>query len=395
MTLPLEPAATAVVVGAGLAGVRTAMELRDQGFAGRLVLFGDEARAYDRPPLSKEALLDGDLPAGAELLTAATAAEHKVNFRPGVGVARLDRAARRVIATDGSETPYDVLVLATGGAARTLPHLPADNARVFLLRTVEDARALAGALQPGRRLLVMGGGWLGLEAATAALARGVKATLVDQADRLCARSVPAEVSTYLHTLHHAQGLNVRLGAPCRVERADDGRILLGGDSAHPFDLCLVAIGMTPNDGLARAAGLACDNGVLADPAGQTDDSAIFAVGDVAAWFDPALGRHHRLESWQSAKVQARRVAARLLGRTDAAAEAPWFWSEQGGRMIQAAGLADPASRLIGFEDGDRPLWRYGRGETVDLVVGVDRARDLRMAHRALSQQRRAVEEQPV
>lgn len=374
-----------VIIGAGLAGVQAAMELRTLGGDGEVVLIGEEARAYDRPPLSKDLLIDQAEPAGFDLLSDDIARAQDITFQRGMRVQAIDRASKRLALSDGSSYAYDKLILATGGAAAELPALPSDRRRVFVLRHVEDATALSQAMKTARRLLVVGAGWLGLEAALAGRARGLDVTLIEQGGRVCARSVPEAVSDHLLTLQRDQGVDVRLGSAWRVVAGDDGVQLSPpeGGSEELFDLCVVAVGMRPRDELARAAGLACDNGIVADAQGRTEDPDIYAIGDVAAWWNPTLGRRLRLESWQGARLQARVVAASMLG-LEGPVEAPWFWSTQTNQLLQAAGCYSPDAVLIDAESGDKPLWRYGVDGRPSFIIGVNRARDLRMAHREMA-----------
>lgn len=376
--------APVVIVGAGLAGVQAAVELRVLGFEGEIVLLGDEPIAYDRPPLSKDVLLGDARPVGLELLTAQAAADQRIDMRLGARVEGIDRAGKRVRLTTGEQIAYDRLILATGGKAAPLPALTPDNRRVFVIRSLDDADALADALQAGRRMLVVGAGWLGLEAAIAGAARGLKVVLIEQADRVCARSVPAEVSAYLGETQRGRGVDVRTGCRSRISLTADG-VELAQEGAPPetFDLCVTAIGMAPDTALAEAAGLAIENGIAADERGRTSDPSIYAIGDAAAWWSPGLGRRQRLESWHSAKLQGRIVAADIAGAAPPS-EAPWFWSDQSGALLQAAGMPAEGDRLLSAEDGDKPVWRYGQGDEATFVVGVNRPRDLRMAHRALS-----------
>lgn len=345
-------------------------------------MFGDEReRPYERPPLSKEVLLSGDLPDSLWLFGKEASTEQGFELSTGACVARLDLAARVVETETGEIAPYEHLVLATGGAPRRLASLTPDRRRVFELRTAEDALALHAALAHARRCLVVGGGWLGLEVAATLRQRGCDVSLVEAAPRLCERSVPPEVSDYLYGLQKDAGVDVRLGACAAPFLAPDGIRL--ADDEPPYDLAVVAIGMAARDELAAAAGLETADGVLTDFSGATALPGVFAIGDVARLRAPGGGPGMRLESWRHAEVQGRLAAAAILGRPEAYDEPAWFWSDQFGKLIQIAGLPAADLELLEAEGGDKPLWRYGRGGEVRAVIAVGRARDVRMAQRSL------------
>ncbi len=374
--------ATIVIIGAGLAGFGVVQALREMRCADRLVLIGDEAgMPYDRPPLSKDVLVAGEADAAIELCTAEALAELDAELVHAVVVA-IERTEKRVRLADGGALSYDRLVIATGGGARVLPGLAPDSRVIFSLRDRPDALALAVAMRDAGSLLIVGAGLIGLEVASVARDVGLRVTVVDNAPRPCARLVPGEVGGWLEALHRDAGVDFRFGKDCAVRR-EGSRIVL--DDAETFDLMLGAVGMVARDDLARAAGLDCARGIVTDECCRTNDSAIFAVGDAARrWCGEQLG-HVSLQSWKGAVNDARVCAAVLAGQSIPLPEAPWFWSEQRGHMIQATGWLEPGAQLISHEDGDRPLWKYGRDGKVTFVVGVDRNRDLRMAHRQLSQ----------
>ncbi|MGN6460519.1 MAG: NAD(P)/FAD-dependent oxidoreductase [Pseudolabrys sp.] len=367
-----------IIVGAGQAGVNCALALREFGFAGDVTLLSDETHEpYDRPPLSKE--LGG---APSPIVKREELTEKSIVLRLCSAASAIDRVSKTLTLSDGTTLPYDSLVLATGGSARALPSLPADGRRVFALRTLDDAHAIDRASQTARNALVLGGGWLGLESTAALRKRGCAVTLLEAADRLCARSVPAEISTYLHDLHSDHGAQIATGATAKVTASPDGITAQWNGATAAFDMAVVAIGLTPHDALARQAGLACQDGILTDDLGRTDDPAIFAIGDVARI---RIGSDtQRLESWKHAIAQGRRTAQAICGVPISAPEAPWFWSEQYDRLIQVAGLPHPGLSLLAAETEPHPLWRYGAGNDIRAVIGVNRARDLRQAHRTLS-----------
>ncbi|MFN0042578.1 MAG: NAD(P)/FAD-dependent oxidoreductase, partial [Alphaproteobacteria bacterium] len=273
---------TFVIVGAAHAGGRAAQAMRAAGFAGRIVVIGEETWIpYERPPLSKD-LLKGE--GGIERVQINPRAfydEKAIELRLGVRVAAIDRATRQV-RLDGQAIAYDRLMLATGARARRLALPGADLVGVAYLRTIDDSLAIRPALKPGSRVAVIGGGFIGLECAASARALGAEVIVIEAADRLMGRAVAPEIGAHFAALHRARGVDVRLGAKlARFEGADRlERIILGDGAAVPADLAIVGIGILPNAELAAEAGLAVDNGIVVDARGRTDDERIFAAGDV-------------------------------------------------------------------------------------------------------------------
>jgi 3-phenylpropionate/trans-cinnamate dioxygenase ferredoxin reductase subunit len=387
----MEDNRTAVIVGAGQAGRWVALTLRAEGFKGRIVMFGDEAHLpYDRPPLSK-AVLHGtaDLPQLA-LLTAAKADELRVEWR-AVAVSAIDRGARRVRAADGSETGYDWLFLAQGGRARTLPGL-APHPRVATLRSWEDALRIKALIESSRHLLVLGGGWIGLEVAASARQRGCEVTVVEAAPRLCVRTVPACVSAHLQALHERHGVTLRLGqAVQQVEAGEDGvRLRLANGETLRGDALVLGIGLVADDALAAAAGLACDNGVLTDASGRTADPAVFAVGDMANALQGG-GRRQRIESWENAQRMAVAAAKAALGVAhDPLAEgAPWFWSDQYDDNLQLLGQPDERLRVVerAVPAKRQRLFFFCEGARVRAVAAVNAGREIKVARKWMLQDR--------
>lgn len=342
-----------VVVGAGQAGAWAALTLRKEGFAGRVVLVGDEVHPpYERPPLSKEQLQPDAVPMDY-LLPAPQMAEQDIEWRPSVSCMRLDRAARTVVLSDGEAIAYDKVILAMGGRAR-MPQLPGIDAPcVHTLRTLDDAQRLRAALKPDARVLVIGGGWIGLEVAASARGLGCNATLVEAGTALCARSGSPKLSAFLAALHRAHGVDLRL--PAGVAALEDARgtgcraVFADGGSEH-FDLVVVGIGLVQNDELAREAGLACERGVVVNRQCQTSDPDIYAAGDVTAMRqdDGFL----RLESWQNAQDQGIAAARAALGQAVDYQPVPFFWSQQYDTLVQLAGVCRAGSTQL--ERGSDP-----------------------------------------
>ncbi|KQP49184.1 NAD(P)/FAD-dependent oxidoreductase [Pseudorhodoferax sp. Leaf274] len=384
-------ARTIVIVGAGQAGGWAARTLRAEGFTGRVVLVGDEPHPpHERPPLSKAVLSGTAPPESTHLLKPEAFAALGLDWRPGAQVLRIDRAARQVVLADGAVVPYEKLILCTGGRARRLTLPGADRVPLHTLRTIGDAAALAPVLAPGRSIVVVGGGWIGLEVAATARQRGADAVVVETQGRLCERTVPAEISDHLLALHRAQGVRVLLGAGVNgFATGGDGRpvVQLADGSALACDAIVLGIGLVPNDELARAAGLACDGGVLVDAQCHSSDPDILAAGDVAVAANPWAGRRLRLESWQNAQEQGIAAARSALGRAVDYQPLPWFWSDQYGMNLQIYGMPGAAHRVVRRGDpasGSFVLF-YLAGDVVQAAIGPNAARDLRFARRLIEQ----------
>jgi len=383
---------TFVIVGAGQAGRWLALTLRSSGFTGRIVWFGDEAhKPYDRPPLSK-AVMQGEVGIPQLALIADDKfAELQAEFRAGERVVAIDRAARRVSTASGEQVGYDALFLANGGRARWLPGLAA-HPRVLALRTYEDALAIKAQLARARQVLVLGGGWIGLEVAASARKLGAEVTVLEAAPRLCIRTVPPCVSEHLHELHTAHGVALRLGAAVQqVEAGDDGvNVTLADGSREHGDLLVVGIGLVANDELAAAAGLATGNGVLTDAHGRTEDPAVFAVGDVANALR-SHGQRLRIESWENAQRQAVAAAKAALGQAhDPQAEGPpWFWSDQYDDNLQVLGLPDESQRIVERRDPARRqrVFFFCDGARIRAVAAVNAGREIKIARKWMTQGR--------
>lgn len=334
-----------VVVGAGQAGVQVAESLRGFGFDGQITLIGTEPHGpYHRPPLSK-AYLTGEAEEGQLVLRAPEAlARKRIDLRPGATVTAIDPASRTVVLEDGERLRFSGLALATGARPRTLP-LPGAGARgVAALRTRDDASAVASALDAcassGRQLVVIGGGFIWLEAAAAARKRGVGVTVLEAQPRLLARTLPEVLSDWYAGLHRRHGAEVVTGAGVRAIKSAGGTatgVSLDDGRWFPAGLVLLGVGVNPDDTLARAAGLACDRGVLVDACGRTSDPAVVAAGDCAVTRQ-SDGSLRRLESVQNAVEQGKAAAAALLGQERPFTATPWFWSHQYDARLQLAGL---------------------------------------------------------
>ncbi len=387
------PALTVAIVGAGQAGGWAAQTLRQEGFNGRVVLIGDEPYApYERPPLSKGVLAGEAAPGSTALMKPEAFDALRLDWRPGTRVSRIEPAAKRLRMADGENIAYDQLILCTGGRARPLGVAGADHVTVHTLRTLDDAIALAPALAPGRRVIVIGGGWIGLEVAATARHKGANVTLIESQGRLCERTVPREMSAHLLALHRSHGTRVLLGAAIQNLAAHaDGSCTVTLSSGERIlgDTLVAGIGMVPNDELARDAGLACDGGVVVDAHCRTSDPHIFAAGDVAVTPNPWAGRRLRLESWQNAQQQGMAAARAALGLDVDYQPLPWFWSDQHGMNLQIVGFPMPAHRVVvrGQPGAPGSVLFYLDGDVVQAALGTNAAKDLRFARRLIEQRR--------
>jgi 3-phenylpropionate/trans-cinnamate dioxygenase ferredoxin reductase subunit len=342
--------------------------------------------------LSK-AVLSGEAPAESTYLIKKEAFDElALDWRPGVRVTAIDRAARRVRLSEGEPIAYDKLILCNGGRARTLQVPGADLPGVHTLRNIEDARALGQALLPGKRLVVVGGGWIGLEVAATARKKGMDVTVVEAMQRLCERTVPREISEYLSGLHAKHGTAVILGAGVSGFSRDARGMLtvsLSDGRELPCDAVVVGIGLIPNDELAREAGLECDGGVLVDAQCRTSDADIFAAGDVASWHCAWAGRRMRLESWQNAQEQGIAAARAALGLEVDHQPLPWFWSDQYDANLQIYGMPTPSHRVVvrGAPESDSFVLFYLDGNVVSAALGPNSAKDLRFARRLIEQRK--------
>ncbi len=331
------------IIGAGHAGVECAWALRAAGVEGEIALFGAETHVpYERPPLSK-ALLTGSTSVERIGLRAGGAYEKsRVTYLAGDPVARLDTDARVLHTRSGRSLGYEYCVLATGARARGLAEV-ADE-QVHAVRGLDDSQRLREALRPGIRLLVLGAGYLGLEAACSARKLGAQVRVLEQGASLMGGKVSETTAARIAAIHREAGIEIRPGAAvARWERSAAGwRAHLADGAALEADLVLVSIGAVAETALAEAAGLNCLDGVVVDGSCRTSASGVYAIGDCASAFREELRRHARIESVQNALSQARIAAASIAGKSPPAVRPPTFWSEQHGRRLQMAGLVNAA-----------------------------------------------------
>ncbi|WP_447778264.1 NAD(P)/FAD-dependent oxidoreductase [Variovorax boronicumulans] len=338
MTTYLDPI---VIVGAGHSGARAAAALRKHGWAGGVILVGEEScLPYDRPPLSKAVLLGRKTGEQCAFYAASWYAENGIDLLLAQSVDRIDRYSGRVVLAGGRDVAYHRLLLATGSSINPLAVMGAGLLGVLPLRTPQHAHAIADSLQSGRRVVVIGAGVIGLEVAAAALERGCIVTVLERAPQAMGRSVPSIVSEAVVAEHQRRGVDVRFGVEVA---ALDGMarvqaVHLATGEVLACDIVVYGLGVRPNVSLAAAAGLSTDNGIRADRHLRTADESIFACGDVCCYDSQRYGRAIRLENWRNAEDQADAAARNMLGQQLAFDAVPWFWSNQYDFALQVAGL---------------------------------------------------------
>jgi 3-phenylpropionate/trans-cinnamate dioxygenase ferredoxin reductase subunit len=381
---------TIVIVGAGHAGGRAAEAMRQAGFAGRVLLVGEEAYPpYERPPLSKDMLL-GDYPPERTFLNPAEFyGAHNIDLRLGTRVEGTDAKAHKLTLAGrhGGTESYDRLLLVTGGHVRRLPTPGADLAGVHYIRTIDDSLAIKPLLKSGTRIVVIGGGFIGLEAAASARKAGCEVTVVEMMPTLLTRVCDATVGDWFANFHRAHGVTVLTGAVVdRLEgRERVERVVLGDGSVLPADAVIVGIGIIPSTQLAAEAGLAVDNGIVVDEFGQTADPDIFAAGDVANHPNPILGVRLRLESWANAQNGGIAVAKNMIGPMTPYSDVPWFWSDQYDLNLQIAGAPVKWDKLVTRGDpasGKFMLFYLHAGRVVAANT-FNLGRDMRFAKRLI------------
>jgi 3-phenylpropionate/trans-cinnamate dioxygenase ferredoxin reductase component len=383
-----------VIVGASQAGLQLATSLRAHGYAEPVTLVGAERHLpYQRPPLTKEFLAAGGDAAALVFRAPAFYAERGIDVVLGTRVERLEHDGDRgtAILDTGAVLAFDRLALTVGARPRRLAVEGAELDGVCYLRNLEDAVELRGRLGTTERIVVVGGGFLGLEAAAVARSAGKSVAVVEALDRLLARSVAPEVAAFYERTHRTRGVDVRLGVTVAELTGSGGRVtgVALSDGTHlPADLVLVSVGVAPRTELAEQVGAECDGGILVDGAARTSVPWVVAAGDCTVQPDPRTGSGRvRIESVQNAITQAKAAAASLAGAAGPTPEVPWFWSDQYDLKLQIAGLKDGYDHhvLRGDPDGGRFSVLYYRGATLLGIDAVNRAGDYLAVRRALGQ----------
>jgi len=377
-----------VVIGAGECGGRAALALRENGYDGVVTLIGEEPHLpYERPPLSKTTMTCDGTPVMTTIAAQGSLAEQRIAFVSGSPAMDVDRAAKIVRLRDGRDIAYDKLLLATGAIPRRLP-LAGPNSRLAYLRTFDDALAIRGQLREGRRIAIIGAGFIGLELAASARKLGAKVSVLEAQPRILMRGVPAEIAAVVHALHAAQGVELLCGGTIAAIEEDGRtiRIKLTGGRLVEADLGIVGVGAAPATMLGERAGLAIDNGVAVDDRLRTSDPNIFAAGDCCS-FPLSIygGRRVRLEAWRNAQEQGALVAKNMMGADFAHVATPWFWSDQYDMSLHVAGLCDEGRTIVRRELGDRAFILFHLAEDGRLVAasglgpGAAVAKDIRLA----------------
>lgn len=382
-----------LILGASHSGIAAAAALRSSGFDGSVAILTQETVApYHKPPLSKEALSSGQY--SPTLLRPATFYQtNRIDLRQGVTISGLDLDSKMLQAEDGSQFGYENLILACGAEPRRLACEVDPEGLALYLRTHDDLLRLKDRLSSARSVVIIGGGLIGLEVAAMAVANGLRTVLVEPAQRLMMRAVSCSISGYLLDRHMAAGLDVRLGVSVtEIRRSDDNGnecVSLSDESILKTDLTIAAIGIVPNDELARSAGLPVENGILASEHGATEGPSVYAIGDCSAWLDPLLGRHIRSEAVNPGQDQAKIVAALIAGAPLPSRGIPRLWSHQGQLKIQMAGDVNSATSeavLNAPESGAFSVLGFGDGRLISVqsvnaqrqfvklheLIGVDR-----------------------
>ena len=364
-----------VVIGAGQAGSSLVAKLRSLGHEGAITLIGEEsAPPYQRPPLSKKYLLGQMELERLYLRPESYYADNDITLLTSHRAVSIDRAGKSVV-VDDRRIPYDQLALTTGSIPRSLPAaIGGDLGGVFTVRTLADVDAMAPGFTMGKRVLIVGGGYIGLEAAAVAALSGMKVTLIEMAERILQRVAAPETSDYFRALHQSHGVDIREQMGLQ-HLEGDGQVaaaVLSDGSRLDVDMVIVGIGITPASHLAETAGLDLANGIAVDIQGRTSDPSIWSAGDCASF--PYRGERIRLESVQNAIDQAENVAENMLGADKDYIPQPWFWSDQYDTKLQIAGLNTGYDRIVTRGGGEAVSFWYYAG---DRLLAVDAMNDAR------------------
>ncbi|MFN3910990.1 NAD(P)/FAD-dependent oxidoreductase [Hyphomonas sp.] len=375
--MSLQDAKDIVVVGAGQAAAQAVQSLRAGGYTGSLTIVGDEsALPYQRPPLSKAYMKGKFAEERLYFKPAAWYEDQKIEVLLGTRAVAIDRTKRSVELGHGGQLPYDALILATGSRPRPLPTPGANLNGVHDLRTLADVERLRPTMVAGRRMVIIGAGYIGLEAAAVARQMGLEVTVIEMAPRVLARVTSPVISEFYTAEHRRQGVTILTGtliSKLDGEAGDVTAAILADGTRIPADMVLAGIGILPNEELAREAGIACSNGILVDRDARTSDPGVFAAGDCASRPLVHFGRSGRLESVHNAIEQGKLAAAAILGQPRPAEDCPWFWSDQYDLKLQIAGLSqDHDTHVIRGDPETRKFAVfYLRNETLIAVDAVN------------------------
>ncbi len=380
-----------VIIGSGQAGVQVAMSMRQGGYAGEILLAGKEPHVpYQRPPLSKQVLKKEWAAERCQLRHLEFFEEHGIDLSLGVAATKLDAKAQRLSLDDGSTWDYEALVICTGSRLNRLSIKGADLPGVYYLRTIDHALDLASRLQPGVRLAVIGGGYIGLEVAAAARGLGCEVVVIEALDQVMKRSALPEVASLLQRRHEAEGVTFRMvskvagltgSAGVEGVALEDGRLIRA-------DIVMVGVGVRPDLRWLEGSGIEMNRGVRVDESCRTSLPNVYAAGDVTELRHPLLDGWQVLESVQNAVSQGKIVAANLLGKNETYSEAPWFWSEQYDCRLQMAGIPradDRHVRRINTETGGMSVFSLSGG-LLNAVQSVNSPRDYMVGRQLITRQ---------
>jgi 3-phenylpropionate/trans-cinnamate dioxygenase ferredoxin reductase subunit len=367
-----------VIIGGGMAAARACINLRANDYQGQITLISEEALLpYDRPPLSKSSIVGEGEPKPIYLLEADMIASLKVETRLGVAASKIDRAAKKVLLVDGSSVAYEKLLIATGAKPRSLgPH-------AVTLRDHKDTLLLREKFTQGKRIVVIGGGFIGLELASSAIKHGCNVTVIEAQPRILMRGVPEPIAKIIHDRHMAAGVEMLVGVG--IEEIAAHHVKLKDGRKLNADTIIAGIGAAPEVKLAQEAGLEIDNGIACNTMMQTSDPYIYAAGDCCSFPHGQLGRRIRLEAWRSAQEQAATAVANILGGAKIHNSVPWFWSDQYELGLQIAGMADAGSVTIERRPSEGALLLFHLNPEGQLMgvsgigPGVSIARDVKLA----------------
>lgn len=379
-----------VIVGSGQSGCRAAEALRNQGFRGRVTLIGEESHLpYDRPPLSKSVLWDAEPTTPPLLVGPEFYQQQAIDLRLGLCVERIRRSEKILDLSNAESIPYDRLILATGLRTRKMKGFGEMDKHILHLRNLDDAYRLRPHLGPGKRILVVGGGLLGLEIGATCKKLGCHVTITELNKSLLYRTVDSVVGNQVEKLHHQNGVEIMTNAvPIKMtmqatghELPNEVEVILSNGRVFTVDLVIGAIGSIVNSELAEACGLNVQDGVVVNEYGQTSDPDIFAIGDISRHYNPLLNRVVRVESWHNAENQAVAIAKYIAGSPEPYAQVPWFWSDQFNMNLQIVGYPSDWDRVIVRGDLAQPRFTvfYLQGDRLVAANTVNNGRDIRLA----------------
>ena len=381
---------TYAIIGAGHGAGQAAASLRQLGFEGRVVMIGEEPYPpYQRPPLSKK-FLAGELDADRTYFKPADFYEDKrVELRLSTRADRIDTSAKTVVLSAGDSLAYDKLLLCLGSQVRRIPVPGAELPEVFYLRTIDDVLGIQSKVQAGNKLVVVGGGYIGLEVASVCTRLGMHVTVLEMEDRMMSRVVSPDVSSFYENFHKEQGVDIHCGAAVSAFEGEDRLRAVTVKDGRVFDadIAVVGIGIMPNTALAADADVACDNGIVVDEYCRTSVDDVFAAGDCTNHPNALVGRRIRLESVHNALEQAKTAAHAMCGDLKEYTQVPWFWSDQYDLKLQIAGLAEGHDRTVRRGDpasGGFAVF-YQKGGALIAVEAINSPREFMMGRKLIGQ----------